>query len=90
MASKGSKLTIGGLLFLGVISLFVVGSVIMIISMMMGVGVFETTEEEPETGGAYCEGGEVSKSKIDEVFESNAKGGGLEGKGDYIIKSAKT
>lgn len=89
MASKGSKFTIGGLLFLGVISLFVVGSVIMIISMMMGVGVFETTEEEPETGGAYCEGGEVSKSKIDEVFESNAKGGGLEGKGDYIIKSAK-
>lgn len=89
MASKGSKLTIGGLLFLGVISLFVVGSVIMILGMMMGVGVFETTEEEPETGGAYCEGGEVSKSKVDEVFESNAKGGGLEGKGDYIIKSAK-
>ncbi|HFE5333187.1 CHAP domain-containing protein [Staphylococcus warneri] len=88
--NKHGLFTIGGLMIFGLVSLLIVFSVTFIILSMFGVSVIESTqEEESDTGGAYCEGGSVSKSKVDTVFEENAKGGGLEGKGDYIIKSAK-
>ncbi|HIA7100909.1 TPA: CHAP domain-containing protein [Staphylococcus aureus] len=90
-SKKGGLFTIGSLMIFGVVSLLMVFIIIFIIFSMFGVGVFESTKEEEgsKKGSAYCEGGSVSKNKIDTVFEQNAKGGGLEGKGDYIIKSAK-
>lgn len=46
-------------------------------------------EKNSNSGSVFCTGGTISKDKVANVFEVNAKGGALEGKGEYIIKTAE-
>ncbi|MCU7557642.1 peptidoglycan DD-metalloendopeptidase family protein [Macrococcus capreoli] len=36
-----------------------------------------------------CTGGDISKNKMEDIFEKNAKGGALEGKGKFIVDTSK-
>lgn len=92
MKSKNKKYAFAGLGCFLIIPFLVFLLLIAGILGSLGIGgLYESTRKEEESGSSesYCIGGNVSKNKIESFFEENAKGGGLEGKGDYIVKSAK-
>lgn len=86
-------------IFLGIslLSVALIGALLLltiVFSSMLGIGVIHETEIKKEEvsnyeNGVTCSGGTISKDKVVNIFEANAKGGALEGKGEYIIKSAK-
>ncbi|HFD7496489.1 TPA: CHAP domain-containing protein [Staphylococcus aureus] len=87
LKKKKIKLYIyGALALLGIIFIAV-----SLMSMML-LAPFDDELDETQTGGSSdgcaVSGGSVSEKGI-KSFNENAKGGGLEGKADYMVKSAK-
>ncbi|MGV2929306.1 peptidoglycan DD-metalloendopeptidase family protein [Macrococcus capreoli] len=54
------------------------------------VGVLSgASEKNNESSSVVCSGGSISGDKVKTIFERNAKGGALEGKGEFIIKTSE-
>ncbi len=78
------------MLWVAVALLLITLPIVLLTSIILLVGDNENKDLSGYTVNGQCtvSGGTVSAKGVD-FFEENAKGGALEGKGDYIIKSAK-
>lgn len=72
----------------GALAIILITSLIMLGGEEKGFNENENIDPCVSGGGTYS-GGQIDPNKIKTIFEANAKGGALEGKGMYIVKSAE-
>lgn len=72
----------------GALAIILITSLIMLGGEEKGFNENQNIDPCVSGGGTYS-GGQIDPNKIKTIFEANAKGGALEGKGMYIVKSAE-